>query len=387
MPDYADQDRYRSIVAQARAETLALTRRSLRDLEAEYARLLAALVEEVTRNPSEAARGSLMRRSASVQEALRRIVARILALETDAERAARILGDGHAAAVELAVTQARADGVRVAMSVSFESVPERAVEALLRRRQLAMGAGSGSGLNSYAELFRSVARRASSGVLAELDGVLLRGVARGADSRTVALDVARRLTEGDDALRAAVDALAPSLKRSGVTLSGGAAARAEAAGLSDSELNAARGLLSDSRRVARSEILGAQLEADRLAQHESPVVRATRWQLSGNHPPSGCECEVFARTDLYELGVGVFPTNAVPSRPHPHCGCVLVPITRGPSEWGAPKPRADRAAVVGSYPFKTRADGRAYPDGHRRRVTENANAVLRRALESDEVPA
>ena len=372
---------YRQLVAAARASTLQLTRRALAELATEYARLVAVLIEEAER-ASPLRQDRLMQRSRAAGQALDRLRSRILALESDAERAARIMGDGHAAAVELAVadfsTGARA-GRGVTVSASFDTVPERAVEALMRRRQLAQQAG----LSSYSALFRSVADGATSGVLESIDRQLVQGVARGADSRTVARAIARELTDGKPGLRRAVERLSPSLRRTGATLTG----PGEALSFETDELAEARGLLIRSRRIARSEILGAQLEADRLAQHLSPVVRATRWQLSGNHPPSGCECEVFARTDLYELGTGVFPTNAVPSRPHPNCGCVLVAVTRGPSEWDAPKPAAGRPAELVDYPFAHRTDGRPYTNAHRSRIRSSVNAALARAVEPTEVPA
>ena len=369
---------YRQFVAAARASTLQLTRRALAELATEYARLMAVLVEEAERaTPQRSDR--LIQRSRAANQALARVRSRILALETDAERAARIMGDGHSQAVELAARDFSAGtraGRGVAVSASFESVPERAVEALLKRRQLAHSYG----LASYSQLFRSVGDSATEGVLESIDRQLVQGVARGADSRTVAREIARELTDGKPGLRRAVERLSPSLRRTGATLSG----RGAAVALESDELAAAKELLTRARRIARSEILGAQLEADRLAQHLSPVVRATRWRLSGNHPPSGCECEVFARTDLYGLGTGVFPTNALPSRPHPNCGCSLEAVTRGPSEWDAPKPVADRPAELAAYPFERRADGQPYTDAHRDRIRSSVNAALRLAVE---VPA
>lgn len=375
MPDL--QTTYRDVVAEARASTLALTRRSLAELEAAYARLVAVLVEEAARaTPEQADR--LVQRSRAAQAALARVASRILALETDAERAARIMGDGHSRAVEVAVADY---GRGVTVAASFDTVPERAVEALVRRRQIARAYG----LTSYSDLFRSVARDASAGVLESLDRALVQGVARGSDSRTVARAIASLLTDGDPRLRKAVEALAPSLRRSGRVLSGAGEARVDTDDLKD-----ARQLLIRSRRVARSELLSAQLEADRLAQHLSPVVRATRWQLSGAHPASGCECEIFARVDLYGLGAGVFPTNAVPSRPHANCACVLSAVTRGPAEWDRPKPSAASPAALEAYPFERRPSGLPYTDRHRARVRSSVNGALARAVEAvstPEVPA
>lgn len=373
MPDL--QTDYRAVVAAARDTTAALTRRSLAELRLAYARLLAAVVEEAAR-ASGANAERLTQRSRAVRAALAAVEARIVALETDARRGARVMGDGHSEAIRLVVAEVAPS---YAVAASFETVPERAVEALLRRRQVALGLE----VPSYSSLFKSVAQSASAGVLEELDGVLLRGVGRGADTRTVALQIAEALTEGDPALRTAVERLAPSLRRSGATLTGAGEARAVA-----EDLGEARQLLIRARRLARTEVLSVAMEADRLGQHESPVVRATRWQLSGAHPPgSGCECEVFARMDLYRFGTGVFPTNAVPSRPHAFCACVLIPITRGPAEWDRPKPTADEPAGLTRYPFETRPDGTPYTEAHRQRITASVNAHLAAAVATSEVLA
>jgi len=370
MPDVGPT--YRRLVAEARAQTLALTRRSLADLDRYVASLLAALVEEADR-ASGANAERLAARSRAMRAFLGRVRARIEALEGDAREAAQIMGEGHATAVR---TVADAAGRQIIVESMFETVPERAVEALLKRRQLAIG----EGLSSYAQLFRSVAASATEGVLEEIDGALVRGVARGADSRTVALQIAEALTDGRPDLRAAVERLAPSLRRSGRTLSGRGERVIEA-----EDLQEARELLVRSRRIARTELLDAARAGDAEAAHLSPIVAALRWTLSGNHPPTGCECELFARVDLYGMGEGVFPTNAYPTGPHPHCGCYSRAVTRGPDEWDLPKPPASAPATLDAYPFETRSrtddgPGLAYTEAHKARVLRSANAQLRLAL-------
>ena len=368
MPDL--QTTYRAVVAAARAQALTLTRASLRSLALDYAVLLAAVIEEAERSTGVQAE-RLTRRSAAVRAALDRVRQRVEGLETDARRAARIMGDGHTEAVRLAIAEAAPS---YTLTTSFEAVPERAVEALLKRRQVAMGRG----LDSYSRIFKSVAQDASQGVLESIDSALVRGVARGADTRTVAREIAARLSEGDPALRKAVETLSKSLQRSGRTLS----SYADAAADLDDDLGRARALLHRARRLARSEILDAARVADAQAAHLSPVVSGLRWTLSGSHPPSGCECEVWAHVDLYRMGEGVFPTNAYPSAPHPSCACYSRAVTRGPAEWDSPKPAADRAAQLSAYPFETRTDGRPYSDAHRARVTASVNAQLATALRS-----
>lgn len=45
-------------------------------------------------------------------------------------------------------------------------------------------------------------------------------------------------------------------------------------------------------------------------------------RIKGYH----CECETLAYNDSYGLGAGVYPVDAVPSRPHIHCLCRLIPL-------------------------------------------------------------
>ncbi len=98
-------------------------------------------------------------------------------------------------------------------------------------------------------------------------------------------------------------------------------------------------------RIARSEINNAYWDTQVLSSHESAVVNAQLWQLSGSHPRTD-ECDLFAWADSYRLGAGTYPTGTTPTKPHPQCLCYLVDVIRDPSEWDSPKTTPQRQQTV-----------------------------------------
>lgn len=111
----------------------------------------------------------------------------------------------------------------------------------------------------------------------------------------------------------------------------------EALGARPSQVAPLKSLLYDSRRIAVSEVNNALRESNAVAMTESPVVGAAAWSISGNHPEAD-ECDVLAETDFYGFGEGMYPPDAWPGAPHPHCGCYQGAVIFRPlSEWTKPK--------------------------------------------------
>lgn len=53
---------------------------------------------------------------------------------------------------------------------------------------------------------------------------------------------------------------------------------------------------------------------------------AYQWKLGSRHPAEDI-CDLYAHTDLYALGAGVFPKDQAPVNPaHPHCLCHYAPV-------------------------------------------------------------
>jgi hypothetical protein len=76
-------------------------------------------------------------------------------------------------------------------------------------------------------------------------------------------------------------------------------------------------------RLARTEINNAAHAVAVDAQRDKPWVTGMRWHLSGSHPRPDV-CDQLAKGSN---GKGIYETDAVPAKPHPHCFCFVTPET------------------------------------------------------------
>lgn len=182
--------------------------------------------------------------------------------------------------------------------LKYNSLNVRALQALASREK-------------NAALFKTLVRRNILEVAPDLDRVLISGVSRGVSISKLTKDVAGVLS-GDF----------PSLQDYG---------------MKKTDLSGMRTVLSDARRIARSEVNNAMREANRMAMAQSPIVAAAKWQLSGAHGDPD-ECDELAEADDYGFGPGFYPPDAWPLAPHPNCGCYAGEIRFRPvEEWATPK--------------------------------------------------
>lgn len=79
-------------------------------------------------------------------------------------------------------------------------------------------------------------------------------------------------------------------------------------------------------RLGRTELNNAYHTSTSLAYAESPFIEGVLWNLSGSHPAPD-ECNNYAEENSYDLGVGVFPKETIPPKPHPQCFCYITAIT------------------------------------------------------------
>lgn len=96
--------------------------------------------------------------------------------------------------------------------------------------------------------------------------------------------------------------------------------------------NTPGGVQYAANRLARTEINNAFHYAQRRDSAAKPWVSGQKWYLSGSHPRPD-ECNDFAEQNRYDLGVGVFPKDSVPNKPHPHCLCYITPQTVSEDQW------------------------------------------------------
>jgi hypothetical protein len=103
---------------------------------------------------------------------------------------------------------------------------------------------------------------------------------------------------------------------------------------------AARLVRHNSLRIAFTEMHNARREAELTAFALDPAVRAVRWLTAFDRGTARVPdiCDVYAESDLYGLGRGVYPLDAVPLPPHPWDRCELEPVAGDPSELDTPKP-------------------------------------------------
>lgn len=124
---------------------------------------------------------------------------------------------------------------------------------------------------------------------------------------------------------------------------------------------AANRMVSNSERIAFSELHNARAEAEIQHFIEDPYVSAVKWELSQNRgrswaPPD--ECDILAYSDFYDLGPGVFPVKKVPPPPHPWDGCERravvsdTPLKEKPNPellrdpWQVPFPQGNRVTAA-----------------------------------------
>jgi hypothetical protein len=76
-------------------------------------------------------------------------------------------------------------------------------------------------------------------------------------------------------------------------------------------------------RITRTEAKRAWADGFYAKIMDNPYVNAVQWRLSSRHPVFDV-CDLYAKTNMFGLGAGVFPKDKVPPLPaHPHCLCVL----------------------------------------------------------------
>ena len=206
----------------------------------------------------------------------------------------------------------------VGIGATFEQVGVRSAQALLARPELA-------------ETFRTLREGAASDVNMLLTQATVRGQTSEGLERTL-----RFYVDG-------ADAIPPELLRDRRLI--GARTLTEYFGIDDPTpadvagiRKFAAGLTSRAMLISRHEMVNAAHEAAAESATQSPVVRAVRWELSARHPKAD-GCDVLADEDLYGLGPGVYPADAIPALLHPRCLCFFTHVLIEPKDVGKPIPR------------------------------------------------
>lgn len=88
-------------------------------------------------------------------------------------------------------------------------------------------------------------------------------------------------------------------------------------------------------RLARTEINNSYRETLIEANKENPITLGIRWNLSKSHPVKDI-CDIWAESDLYGLGAGIYPPHASPID-HPNGLCYITDVLRPANQWSMPK--------------------------------------------------
>lgn len=351
MPDnYADE--YRRAIVTARNQVLTPTgvpRDAYQRLMQLYARMISDInrdlgIGRVTPERAEMLERQITRRFNDLGDDLG------LLFGQEKRSAMQTAVQGHAEGVSRATSAAEVSG----LTVSFNDIPDQALETMMLRRGLT------------ARNFQSVLKRNLISAADDIDQYLASAVGRGVSANRASKELAGILSRNNDDVLTLVDD--GRLMKSNIN-------RALREGNIDMQTyKQASEVLFDSRRIMTTEINTAYREADLLAQDRSPIVGASKWEVSGRHyglPSSPDVCTVYHESDQFGMGAGVFPTKNLPSSPHPFCGCHAEAVIREPEQWGEPSMGAQQPKQYTKDQFRDMFSDKT--ERHLERQVEAAN--------------
>ena len=184
-----------------------------------------------------------------------------------------------------------------------------------------------------AKNYATVISRQITGLASDIDLIINSAITRGVAAERASQEIAAVMVSKDSTGELQKLISKGRLKKSNLN-------RALKEGsISPDSYKKARRAFYDSKRIMVTEINTAYREADIQSQYRSPVVKGTKWNLSGRHSVPDI-CDMYADSDLFNMGDGVYPTANYPGTPHPFCACYPTSVLREIEDWGNPKPLA-----------------------------------------------
>lgn len=243
----------------------------------------------------------------------------VVVLDQGRQDAIELAVQGHTAGLSAVAEQTGTAGT-IAVGESFTDVADTVLEVQAVRR------GEGVVGTMQTLVNRSVQEAAD-----DIDEQLGRIVDQGVDNETVAEDIARILARGNPDLQETLNEIGTG---SGVDID----PEADPVALDKDDLDAARRVEYDARRIAVSETNSHYHEADVVAAVKSPVVDLLRWVTSMLHTEEKRYvpdvCDFLEQADLYGYGEGLYHPAAAPSLVHPHCQCRYESVLKDPQDYG-----------------------------------------------------
>jgi hypothetical protein len=243
----------------------------------------------------------------------------VVVLEQGRRDAIELAVQGHTAGLSAVADQTAAVG-SIAVGESFTDVADTVLEVQAVRR--------GEGV---ADTMQTLITRGVQEAVDDIDEQLGRIVDQGVDNETVAEDIARILARGNPDLQ-------ETLNEIGTGTDVDIDPEADPVALDEDDLDAARRVEYDARRIAVSETNSHYHEADVVAAVQSPVVDLVRWRTSMLHTEDKRYvpdvCDYLEQADLYGYGEGLYHPAAAPSLVHPHCQCRYETVLKDPEDYG-----------------------------------------------------
>jgi hypothetical protein len=242
----------------------------------------------------------------------------VVVLEQGRRDAIELAVQGHTAGLSAVADQTAAGSI--AVGESFTDVADTVLEVQAVRR------GEGVVGTMQTLITRGVQEAAD-----DIDEQLGRIVDQGVDNETVAEDIARILARDNPDLQETLNEIATGTD---VDID----PEADPVALDKDDLDAARRVEYDARRIAVSETNSHYHEADVVAAVQSPVVDLVRWRTSMLHTEDKRYvpdvCDYLEQADLYGYGQGLYHPAAAPSLVHPHCQCRYETVLKDPEDYG-----------------------------------------------------
>jgi hypothetical protein len=318
-----------------------------------YARMISDINKDLAGEAITAERAQVLERK--IKRRFSKLAARTGKLFENTRRGAvdRII-KGHEIAIERAASAANVSG----LSVSFNGIPDEALDLMMARRGLS------------AKNYKSVLNRGLKAAAGDIEDYLTSAIGRGVNARRASQELAGILSRNNEAVLNLVND--SKLTKSTIK------AALKTGGITPDQFRQANKILYDSRRIIVTETNTAYRQGDLLSQERSPVVKATKWQISGRHNITD-SCDYLHEADQFGLGAGVFPTGNVPGSQHPFCLCHLTSVLRSPSEWGSPKMKPQRPPTLTDGQAKKFFKGKT--DNYIKRQKESINYYQNLAYE------
>lgn len=184
------------------------------------------------------------------------------------------------------------------MKVASETAQARRLEAAAAARRLGGKAGAGLPQGAATELDRAMARMYGPQLPIPTKAANIDAWLRGRVQRLVD-DAVRKGTSPQDFAVAARDFINPRTPG---------------------------GIRFAAQRLVRTETGNAFHAATVQNAIDDPEITVMQWHLSATHGHAD-ECDDLAKDDSGGLGPGRYRPEDVPELPHPHCMCVVVPVS------------------------------------------------------------